>query len=111
MFVENHDELCLDEHLRYVIEALVDIKHKWYEVGLQLGLSSSVLDGIEEQCSQNLDKALREMLKKWLKEVGDKPHTWTDITDALRRKSVGESKVADEIESKYINQDKPGNIG
>ena len=51
------------------------------------------------------------MLKKWLKEVGDKPHTWTDITDALRRKSVGEGKVADEIESKYINQDKPGNIG
>ena len=88
-----------------MVEALTDIKIKWFRIGLQLGLSVSVLDCIEERFSTNYDKALYEMLKEWLKHVSDEPHTWKTIVEVLRLKSVGERKVADDIDSKYIKNE------
>ena len=90
------------EDLRHIIEALVEVKHKWFQIGIQLGLSPSTLECIEGQCSNSFDKALYEMIKEWLK-LSDQPHTWNDIVHALRLKSVDEGTLAGKIEKEWIS--------
>lgn len=91
------------EDLRYIVEALAEVKLKWLQIGLQLGVSPSTLECIEGQCSKDFDKALYEMIKEWLKLMSDQPHTWNDIVKALRLKSVNEGKLADKVEKELIS--------
>ena len=91
------------EDIRYVIEALTEVKLKWFQIGLQLGLPHSTLDCIESKCSNNYDKALYEMIKEWLKLVSDQPHTWNDIVHTLTLQSVNEGRIADKIEKQWIS--------
>ena len=99
--VGQKEQLSLDD-LRHIIEALIEVKHKWLQIGIQLGLSPSTLECIEGQCSTNFDKALYEMIKEWLK-LSDQPHTWNDIVHALRLKSVDEGNLAGKIEKEWIS--------
>lgn len=79
--------------MRYVRQAL----SKWYNIGIQLGVSSIDLEVIEETSeSTNL---LREVLVKWeANPRSDKPFTWKTVLDALRSEKVKEHELADEIE-------------
>lgn len=81
-----------------MLEAVFDIKIKWYNLGLQLGISASRLDEIKQQFSQ-LDDALREMLRVWLKQ--QESCTWITLARTLRKKSVDGEELAREIESNY----------
>lgn len=98
------DDLDEDRDLGDVYDALISVKHMWYVLGLHLGVETSKLDGIKVQHSQQLDMALLEMLKLWLKQT-QKPRTWDTLVEALRRRTLSEEKVASEIETKYIGQD------
>ena len=55
------------DHLLEVKEAVVTLRTKAYSLGLALGVSSSDLDAIHSKHSDP-DKALTEVLQKWLKQ-------------------------------------------
>ena len=106
---ENQDELHLDQDLRHIINSLADVKHRWYRIGVQLGLPISALDRIQFQHKSDDDtsEAFIEMLKKWFKM--DTAHTWTAIVKALKSADLQEDTLADDILKKYITctRDKP----
>ena len=79
-------------------EALHDAQAKWEFIGLGLGVDKDDLDNIGETYSRN-DKKLLEMLKLWLN--AGKDTTWNAIVQVLRKKIVGRSNLANEIEKNY----------
>ena len=93
----------MDHDLGVVYEHLISIKHRWYVIGLNLGVETSSLDGIGAQYRDH-ENALLEMLKLWLKQT-QTPRTWEALVKALRKPTLSEEKVAKEIESKYNGLD------
>ena len=88
-----------DNDLPVVMEELNKACVKWYNIGMMLRVSLDRLDVIKEQYSNPLD-CLRETLKIWLKTYLSHP-TWRNIVDALRSYTVGEIKLATDLERKY----------
>ena len=87
--------------LPVVMEELNDTRVKWYDIGLQLRMSVGTLDAIKEQYD-DLSHCLRETLKTWLKTCPSPP-TWNNIIDALRSSTVGEVRLAEDLEQKYCS--------
>ena len=85
--------------LPVVMEELNDIRTKWYDIGLQLRISVGTLDAIKEQYDDP-SHCLREALKTWLKTCPSHP-TWNNIIDALRSSTVGEVRLAADLEQMY----------
>ena len=83
------------------MEELNNVRAKWYDIGLQLRMSVGTLDAIKEQYD-NLSHCLREALKTWLKTSPSAP-TWSNIVDALRSSTVGEVRLAADLEHKYCS--------
>ena len=86
------------DDLGLLLEELLDVHTNWYHLGLQLKQNFGTLDGIRERFPDPRDQLL-EMLKFWLR-TADKP-SWKTLTDALRSRNVGESQLADDLETKY----------
>ena len=74
------------------------VRNQWYRLGLQLKVRPEALDTIRVQFSDPRDQLL-EVLKTWL-TTSDNP-SWKTLTDALRRQSVGQPSLADDLVSKY----------
>ena len=89
--------LSVDD-LRVVMKELNDVRAKWNNIGVQLGVSVGTLDAIEKQYSDPSD-CLRETLTAWLKS--STPNKWTNVVDALN--VVGEAKLATDLECKYCS--------
>lgn len=83
------------------MEELNDTRVKWYDIGLQLRMSVGILDAIKEQYDDP-SHCLRETLKTWLKTCPSPP-TWKNIVDTLRRSTVGEVRLAADLEQKYCS--------
>ena len=83
-----------------VMEELADVRAKWYNIGLGLGLSVGTLDGIKADHSNTLD-CLREALKTWLKTLP--PPTWSKVVKALKTQTVAEASLAAHLERKYCS--------
>ena len=66
---------------------------KWYEVGIQLKIKTSMLDGFEEQ-TRDQARLYIKMFEQW-RRGHEVPYTWTTIIDALE--AVGERTVASDI--------------
>ena len=93
-------QLSVDD-LHVVTEQLNDTRAKWYDIGLQLRISVGTLDAIKEQYDDP-SHCLRETLKTWLKTCPSPP-TWKNIVDALRCSTVGEVRLAADLEQKYCS--------
>ena len=85
--------------LKDLLEELVHISHKWYYLGIQLGLEGK-LDNIKSDHSENSQHCLSEMLSTWLKF--DPRATWHTLCAALHSETVGEKKLASDLEAKYM---------
>ena len=81
-----------------VQEELYDIRAKSYDIGLQLKVPVGTLDSIASQFVKPSDK-LRETLKAWLKMATQQE--WQTIVEMLKSRTIGESKLAGDIETKY----------
>ena len=93
-----------DKDLPVVMEELNKACVQWYNIGMMLRVSLDRLDAIKEQYSNPSD-CLRETLKIWLKTY-PAHSTWSNIIDALRSYTVGEIKLATDLERKYcLTQD------
>ena len=93
-------QLGVDD-LPVVVEKLNDTRVKWYEIGLQLGVSVGTLNAIKKDYNSTSD-CLRETLTIWLK-TSPSPPTWNNIVDVLRRSTVGEVRLAEDLEQKYCS--------
>ena len=87
--------------LHVVMEELNDARAKWDNIGLQLRVSVGTLDAIKEQYDDP-SHCLKETLKTWLKTCPSPP-TWKNIVDALRSSTVGEVRLAGDLEQKYCS--------
>ena len=83
------------------MEELNDTRAKWYDIGLQLGVSVGTLNAIKKDYNSTSD-CLRETLTKWLKTCPSVP-TWNSIVDALRSSTVGEVRLAADLEQKHCS--------
>ena len=91
------NKLTLDD-LGQVMEEVLDVSAQWYHLGLQLKVRIGTLDSIQAQFSDP-KRQLLEMLKTWLTTADNT--SWKMLTDALRSRSVGASRLASVLERKY----------
>ena len=91
-------QLTVDD-LRALMKELKDVRAKWYNIGVQLGVSVGTLDAIEKQYSDPSD-CLTKTLTAWLKNCSP-PLTWTNIVGALS--VVSEATLAADLEHKYCS--------
>ena len=79
---------------------LNNVRAKWYNIGLQLGVNVGTLKAIEKQYLNDPTDCLRETLTTWLTELClPSPPTWTNVVDALN--VVGEARLATDLKQKY----------
>ena len=91
------NKLTLDD-LGLLLEELVDVCDRWYDLGLQLGVRPETLNALSPQFHSSLGFFL-EVIKTWL-TTNDNP-SWKTLTDALRSRSVGANQLAGSLERKY----------
>ena len=91
-------ELSIDD-LHTVQEKVFDARIKWYYIGLGLGVRDSTLKAIRSQFNDPAD-CLRETLQEWLKQTDPNP-TWRALVAALRSPTVGEQRLAGNLEGRY----------
>ena len=82
------------------------IAAKWKELGLSLGLNSSILDTIEAGKSSNPTSCLYEVLNQWLKKNHDVKKygepTWKSLVKAVRDPAGGaDNSLAEKIAKKH----------
>ena len=94
------DHALLVEELDHAfqLDDLANVHEQWYRFGLQLKVSTKMLDRIREEFPDPKDQ-LPEMLKAWLTSSDNT--SWKTLTDALKSQSVGCYLIADYLESKY----------
>ena len=72
---------------------------KWYDIGLELGVTADYLDTIKKANDDPLD-CLRELLRRWLSNVDPQPSREA-LVAALRIPAVNYPALASEIELKF----------
>ena len=90
--------------LSCVREELLDVSHKWFDIGLKLKLSVGTLECVREQYPAP-STSLREMLLHWLKKV-DPPPIWEGLACALESRTVGEPRLAEQLRAKYCKTER-----
>ena len=93
------------------MEQLLPVASDWKNLGLQLGLTLKELKAIESMpllIPSGPAAFLREMLHRWLKRAPPSHPfpTITKLCDALRSYTVGEERVAYDLEQQYQAQRK-----
>ena len=83
--------------LKAAINALNPVCDKWYKIGVQLEVPIPNLKNIDRD---SMDR-LCDTLDYWMKT--DPSPSWRQLVDALEAPSVGETKLAKEIEQKYCS--------
>ena len=84
--------------LKAAINALHSVCYKWHAIGVQLGVPTFQLKIIEKKTSDLMDQ-LHDTLDYWMNK--DSSASWRHLVDALKGPSVGENRLAGEIEEKY----------
>ena len=76
---------------------------KWYDIGLELGMTADYLDTVRKTNNDPQD-CLRELLRHWLSGVDPQP-SWKALITALSSPAVKYPALAREIEEKYGSGD------
>ncbi len=88
------------EDLPVVTAAVSAAKADWKKIGLELGLSSKDLGGVEGSVDY---RCLDYVLRAWLSKTELHP-TWASLIKALKSKVVGRDDLADEIGKCRLNK-------
>ena len=82
---------------------LGDVEHRWYQLGVLLGLPVHTLDGFQENYDDLRDR-LRVMLQEWLQKgyTGEyEVPSWQVLVDAVEHSAGGENpRLAGELAKK-----------
>jgi len=74
-------ELYFPLEMSEVLKSLEQVVYKWFDLGLQLGLSDGVLHAIEHDYHR-IGERKREMVWKWMNSAAFNP-TWCSLANAL----------------------------
>ena len=84
-----------------VLNYLVEIKRKWFDVGIQLDLDPEELEKLLLNDKYTNNDRLWKVLLDWL--LGEEPvPTWRSLCASLRSPSVNETSVVSVIERERI---------
>ena len=88
----------MDFNLRILCDELSILKHKYYQIGVQLGIS---YDKLKEFAKE--DDPLAASVDYWLKGNAKEgiPCCWQSIVDVLKSSHVDEHGIAEKIDKKY----------
>ena len=87
--------------LRVLLNELVDVRRKWYDIGIQLNIPDEILEDISSACKDDYSLALRRLMQHWLKEIEPRA-TWADLVKALRARAVNEQNLAKNLEERFV---------
>ena len=108
--VAEHSEVmreCQDSYLdnddiSWILEILVDASHKWDRLAIALGLRAYQRQNIKGD--DNIDK-LQNILDIWLSGGSATPPTVSVLKCALQSKTVGQGRLAQELEKQSAGRD------
>ena len=86
--------------LAKLLRFLNDARAKWYDIGIQLNISTGTLDAINQENRSDCSKCLREMVKHWLNRKSPRA-TFDALIDALTSDPVGENTLAEK--TRYLD--------
>ncbi len=86
-------------NLREVMNELIPNTNKWYLIGLQLDIRIVELERLER--NYNTEECFSKMIDIWQRN-SDPSFTWNTIVNVLTSSSVRETKLAKDIENKFI---------
>ena len=72
-----------------------EARSKWYNIGLELGLTAGTLDAIEETNHHVVNHCFRTTLMEWLRNSKLKP-TMSSLADALKSPTVELAQLAED---------------
>ena len=79
----------------------VEMPAKWRIMGLQLGISSSILDGFEQQHRGEPMRCFERVFQSW-EQKSPGTLTWSTLFAVLEKKLVGENVLAKSLRQKYV---------
>ena len=90
-----------------VLEEVSTLKSSYYSLGVALGIHVSELDAVRSQCSHDVQQALTEVLKLWLRKnystSNTTPPTWQGLVTAVASPSGGNNRgLAMDIASHHL---------
>ena len=107
--IPDHDMMACSKlstsDLSKVRNEILSAAAKWYDIGLELGLTADYLDTVRKTNDDPQD-CLRELLRRWLSGVDPLP-SWKALITALSSPAVKYGALASEIEERYSS----GNAG
>ena len=75
------------------------VAHKWFSIGIRLGMSGEQLEEIQENSNDIPDRCLGNLFYEWEQNPHkDKPFTWGTFIEVLRSVKVGEKSFANKLE-------------
>ena len=80
------------------------IPAKWRDVGVQLGIDSGVLDGIQRQNAgmpRPCQTSFEHVFNEWRLQGSKTPYTWAHIIAILKRPAIGENVLAEDLAAKF----------
>jgi len=96
--------------LKTVFNALHSVSHKWFNIGLQLDVPKSELKIIETD-RPGSEERMRTMLDYWLDNATELHQSWEVLINALKAPTVGENRLAKELEEKYCSPEDQSSLG
>ena len=88
---------------RTVLEAIDELTD-WYTLGLSLGLHTSTLDTIKEECSNVIIRCKAKVIENWLKcmdNVTEQP-SWISLVNAISGKLIKDYTLAEKIRNMQV---------
>ena len=73
-----------------------EARSKWYNIGLEFGLTAGTLDAIKQSNHHVVDDCFRATLMEWMRNSKLKP-TLSSLADALKSPTVGLAQLAEDI--------------
>ena len=86
--------------LRSVTNELGSVMDKWFQIGVQLGLSETKLHQIESD-HRTADRCFSEVIIFWLKGNTQVAVTWKSLVEVLESSFVNERGLAKRLREKY----------
>ena len=85
---------CLaEDDLTAVSSATIDVKAKYYQLGIALGLKPGAVDGIKKENIGDVDQAFQKVLLTWLRQEYDVkrhgPPSWRKLLECIGIPSGG----------------------
>lgn len=83
-----------------MVNTLTEASDRWYQIGIQLDISSHTLKSIQKEHREDKDR-LVFMLEHWI--TNGKEVTWESVINALISPSVERRSIAYKVKEKFIS--------